>query len=364
MRQTLLRILLDEFWSWKWKQNDPSFLGWGDGLYVGVGFLAIPYILYLLVLGIRLHKTLASDPSLEGSSFFQHIPWIAVAIPFLLIFLLAPMIAPNFPQGVPVRGWGVMLFVGFTLSAINATVRAKKLGWSEDLMWSLGMAMLISGVAGARLFHLIQYYDQNFRNTKSLGEMILVAINLGRGGVVLYGGAIAGVIAYLIFCRVHQMNPLQLADVITPSCFIGVGFGRLGCLLNGCCFGNQCELPWKISFPPHSVPYDAFIQKGIILPGIHDVLSLHPTQIYSAINAFMIYLITSAWYKHRTWNGSVFTLALLLYPISRFFIEIIRADEPGRFQTSLTISQWVSIGIFACGLLLFFVQRKKSVSRV
>ncbi len=76
----------------------------------------------------------------------------------------------------------------------------------------------------------------------------MATVNLSEGGLVLYGGIIAGTVAYFVFCAIKRLPPLGVADVITPSVCIGVGFGRIGCLLNGCCFGDRCELRGASSF--------------------------------------------------------------------------------------------------------------------
>ena len=145
------------------------------------------------------------------------------------------------------------------------------------------------------------------------------------------------------------MRPLLLADVVTPSIFLGIGFGRIGCLLNGCCYGDRCDLPWAITFPPGSVPYEVLKQLGFLAPNAVASLPLHPTQIYSSIGGFILAYLTATIFKHRRHVGEVLAVGAIFYPINRFLIEFVRGDEFTQMNTGLTISQLVSIGVLICG---------------
>jgi len=167
---------------------------------------------------------------------------------------------------------------------------------------------------------------------------------------VLYGGVLTAIAAYLIFCRRRRLNTLLMSDILIPSIFIGLAFGRLGCFLNGCCYGDRCTLPWSVTFPTGSVPDAALVHRGFVGAAELINFSLHPTQIYSALNAAVLLLLTASYFKYRHKDGAVLTLALLVYPVTRFVIEYLRGDELSKFNTSLTISQWVSIGLFSMGI--------------
>jgi phosphatidylglycerol:prolipoprotein diacylglycerol transferase len=136
-----------------------------------------------------------------------------------------------------------------------------------------------------------------------------------------------------------------------PSVFLGVAFGRLGCFLNGCCYGDRCELPWAVTFPLGSVPDMALVQRGFIAPDATHVFALHPTQIYSSLDGLVLFLLTSAYFHYRHRDGAVVALGALSYAVTRFAMEFLRGDEMGQFNTTLTISQWISIGIFLAGLV-------------
>lgn len=256
----------------------------------------------------------------------------------------------EFPSSLPVYGYGFMLCLGAIAAGWSGIRRAKLVNISDMVIWDLEMWMMVASILGARLFYLTQYHQQAFAGTRTFAEKFQAAINLSSGGLVLYGGVILGLIAYFLFCRKKKLSPLLMGDVIMPSFFLGLAFGRIGCLFNGCCYGDRCALPWKIQFPLGSVPDMAFVERGFVGAAETFSLYLHPSQLYSSINALMLALLTHCYFRYRHRDGAVLAMGLLIYPVTRFIIEYLRGDELGKFNTSLTISQWVSIGLFSFGL--------------
>jgi phosphatidylglycerol:prolipoprotein diacylglycerol transferase len=252
-----------------------------------------------------------------------------------------------------------MLFIAVTAGGWLAARRAVRHGLPADKIWDLVMCLFLSGIAGARLFYLIQYHDRVFENVSSPFGFLYTVINLSNGGIVLYGGLIAAAVAYFVYCHVNRVRPLALLDIITPSIFLGIGFGRIGCFLNGCCYGDQSSLPWAVQFPRESATFGALVEKGIIQPDAVCTPPLHPTQIYSAIDGFVLALLTGWYFSRRRRNGEVFAIGLLIYPITRFLIEFIRGDEPGQMGTRFTISQWISAAMFlvAIGYMIWLSRR-------
>ncbi len=257
---------------------------------------------------------------------------------------------------VPVFGFGAMLFLGFVAGAWTAGRRAARIGMQPEMIWDVGIWLFIAGVIGCRAFYCIQYGSHMFYNEatgqlKSFGDLIFTAVNLPDGGLVYYGGIPAGLLAAIWISRKRKIDLLALGDVIIPSLFLGMAFGRIGCFLNGCCYGDRCDLPWGVQFPMGSVPDMALVIRGFVGADQDLNFRLHPTQLYSSLDGLFLYLLTAAYFPFRPRNGAVVALGALTYPISRFAIESLRADEVGQFNTVLTISQWISILIFACGIV-------------
>jgi phosphatidylglycerol---prolipoprotein diacylglyceryl transferase len=258
---------------------------------------------------------------------------------------------------VPIFGFGAMLFLGFVAGAWTAGRRAPQIGYQPEMIWDTGIWLFIAGVIGCRVFYCIQYGSRLFYHDvgghavfKSFPEMVLAAINLPDGGLVYYGGIPAGLLAAIWICRKRNLNLLALGDVVIPSLFLGMAFGRIGCFLNGCCYGDRCDLPWAVQFPMGSVPDMALVLRGFVGADQDLTLRLHPTQLYSSLDGLLLFLLTYAYFPFRPRNGAVIALGALTYPLTRFALEMLRGDEYGQFSTSLTISQWISILMFGVGV--------------
>jgi phosphatidylglycerol---prolipoprotein diacylglyceryl transferase len=351
MRQVLFRISLGKPWTF-WSVDPVS--GWPE-----VGFVWF----WLIVVGLI--KTY--DLWVERKSLTRGRVWKALAIWLagLPLGLVAPsVIAPFFNRGsFPLFGYGFMVMLGFLTAVLAAKPRAKKIGQDPDIVWDAGVWLLVGGVIGGRLFFILQYHREVYFNATTLGDFLFATVNLSAGGLVLIGALLGGGLGFWAYARRRKIEALNLADMITPSVFIGIGFGRIGCLLNGCCFGDRCTLPWGIRFPAGSVTFEALKERGFVDPGAPFTMPLHPTQIYSSIDGFLLALVTALLFRERRWQGEVFAWGCVLYSCTRFLMEFVRGDEMGQLGTGLTISQLYSIGIASLGVaILFWHARRPAVA--
>ncbi len=362
--------------------------------------------------------------------------------------------------GYPIKSYGFMLMAGFLTAIWFAMRRAERVKGDPDLILNLGFVALICGVVGARVFYVAHYWKTQFAPQSN---PLLAAINITSGGLEYYGGllcAIAGASLYLVIKRASWR---MYMDIVAPSVMLGLAFGRLGCLLNGCCWGglcvdahNQAALPWAIEFPfsspayvrqweerrvttPAELLYTPQILPGQSMPLPRDLLSLtpeqrfgpirkledlekefrdaeaagakraeldrlqsritstkklvlamqvefdalnhalqypsrtdpsramtyseiqdlaaahkslpvHPAQVYGIINALILSLVLSLVFYRRQRHGVVMGLLLVLDPISRIILEVVRTDNP-HDSFGVTISQAVSIGVVVFGIL-------------
>ena len=193
----------------------------------------------------------------------SHLPGLALAgaaIAFLL---------PRLSQadGLPIRGYGVMLLLALVASIGLAAWRAERLGLDPDMILSLAFWLVTSGILGARAFYIIEYWQQFQRPT--LAETLASMINVSQGGLVVYGSLLAGGAALTAFVLRYRVPGLALSDLVAPSVVLGVAVGRLGCFLNGCCYGGTSDLPWSVSFPWGSPPHAVQVERGPIADSRH-----------------------------------------------------------------------------------------------
>jgi phosphatidylglycerol---prolipoprotein diacylglyceryl transferase len=252
--------------------------------------------------------------------------------------------------GIPIFGYGTMLFFAFLGSTQLAAWRARREKLDPELLYDLALWVFIGGLVGARLFYVIQYWGDRIR---TFGDIF----KIWEGGIVLYGSIMGGT-ATFFFYRLLRPFPLRpMLDVVAPSLAIGIALGRFGCFLNGCCYGDLCDLPVGVSFPSHSPPWKAQEVLGQIGPDARWSLPVHPTQLYSSIDALILLFLLSAYYPLRRRDGEVMALLMVTYPFSRFLIEYLRNDE-GAYFAGLTISQNISILLLFWGLMFWNYLRR------
>ncbi|MDA8745212.1 prolipoprotein diacylglyceryl transferase [Rubripirellula amarantea] len=185
------------------------------------------------------------------------------------------------PVGLAIRGYGVMLLAAVGSAVYLAAVRAKRYGLDPDVIYSVAPWAFFGGIGGARLFYVIQYHNEFFHG--SLGESIGRVLNFTEGGLVVYGSFIGGglAVAYVLWRR--KLPVMKLGDVIVPCMFLGLFFGRMGCIMNGCCYGGRCEEgPMSVRFPPGAKVYADQIGSGELLGFSYDEQTRAITSVKSS----------------------------------------------------------------------------------
>lgn len=182
----------------------------------------------------------------------------------LVLGVVIVMLPRVFPGGLPIRGYGVMLLAGIVSGVAMAAHRARQGGLDSEVIVSLAFWLVISGVIGARLFYVIEYWHEKFADS-GIRNLLLEIINIPQGGLVIYGGLFGATIGFTLFVRKHKLPFLAMADLVAPSMMVGLALGRIGCLLNGCCYGGQTDWPWHVTFPRDSPPYLDQASRGELL---------------------------------------------------------------------------------------------------
>lgn len=217
-------------------------------LRIPVEFRGIPIFGFglLLVLWLAGAAWAAYRNKRQGRSIAEG--WLSVAFGAAAIILLPRF----FPDGFPLRGYGLMLLTGSVTGLAMAIYRGRQNGIEPERILSLAMAMFICGIAGARLFYVIEYWESRILQP-TVWATLKEALSYTEGGLVVYGSLIGAAAAFLWFCARCKLPPLALADLIAPSLVAGLAFGRIGCLLNGCCYGGETDAPYGVTFPRWSI---------------------------------------------------------------------------------------------------------------
>ncbi len=214
-----------------------------------------------------------------------------------------------------------MLALGVILCAFLLSKEIENTALSKDTLFDLIFWVVLCGLLGARIFYIFLNFDFFISNPL---EMIMIQ----KGGLAWQGSLIFGFISGIVFIRLKKLNVLDMLDLTAPYIALGQSVGRIGCFLNGCCFGK--EVSWGVYFPVHHA-------------------RLHPTQLYSTVGLFLVFLILKA-YRKKAPQGGVFILYIILASVLRFGVEFFRADHTVLYG-GLSIFQWVCVGLFVFGVI-------------
>jgi phosphatidylglycerol---prolipoprotein diacylglyceryl transferase len=285
---------------------------------------------------------------------------IAGAILATLIVLLTPWGVAT----IPVQGYGLMILVGFLTGIAIAARRARLIGVDPKHCVDLAVTGVIVGLLGARALHVGMYWPL-FNPFHAGGfdvERVLSMFKLWEGGLVFFGTLIAILPYTYLYCKRAKIPPLPFLDLAIPSVFAGQAFGRIGCFLNGCCYGKVANgLPWGVQFPVDSPAYIFQRELGLIGDNARCSLSVHPTQIYASIAAALTAAFLYAYWPRRPYDGFIFSLALIMSGSMRFFEELLRTDEPALIDAVpfMTIAHWIAVALILAGVAMMFYFRAR-----
>jgi len=243
-----------------------------------------------------------------------------------------------------------MMAAAFFAGLWTATRRARLVNVSGDLITDVTLWLMVGSIVGARTVYVTTYWKREFAG-QPFSEVFMVQ----HGGLVFYGGLIGAFAAGVGYLWWKKLPVWKIADVFAPSIALGSVFGRVGCLLNGCCYGRACDLPWAITFTN---------------PEAHELSGTplneprHPTEIYDALLNLILYLGLAWWFRRKKFDGQVFALYLIGYAVCRSAVEIFRGDYPPDHIHAgyFTSAQLLSVPIFAAGILfwIWFSRRARS----
>ena len=244
------------------------------------------------------------------------------------------------------------LLAAACLSAIFLFARlGARDGVPRQRSWDLGFIIILSAIVGAKLLMILTDWETYLGRDPSR----LLTLGFWQAGGVYYGGllgAMAG--SYIYVRRQPSMNFRTVADAAGPAIALGQTIGRLGCFAAGCDYGQPCSLPWAVTFTSE------YAHRVV---GVPINVALHPTQLYESLATFTLFLFLLWLHGARRFRGQVFAAYLLCYSILRFGIEFFRgdADRGFVFGGALSTSQFISLLLIPCALLLYSHMRRNPV---
>ena len=250
--------------------------------------------------------------------------------------------------------YGIIIMLGVLVAVLISYYRATRYGQDKELIWDMLPWLLVSGIIGARLWHVLT-------PSKSLGVGAnyyfthpIEIFNIRNGGLGIPGAVIGGAIGLWLFSNKKSLNFLIWADIISPGLAIAQAIGRWGNFFNQELYGPPTNLPWRI-----------YIDPSHRLPGYEEFSYFHPMFLYESLwnlCNFLLLIFISRKKNQRNRSGELFFIYMVVYSLGRFFLEFIRLDAS--FIAGINANQltMLVVGIFGIVMILIRRIRKRTPS--
>lgn len=248
---------------------------------------------------------------------------------------------------ITVHSYGLMLGIAFLIGSTLFSKELKRMKLDENYAVSITFLAIIGGLVGSKLFYIIE--EWNFGKGNSFFTYFKPDVLFSPSGLTFYGGLILAFVLIYFFCRMKNLNMLQIIDAMSPATMLGYGIARVGCHLSGDgCYG----------LPVNNTPYEFLgysYVKGIV--PTHAGVMVHPTPLYELAAAIVIFIILMAIRKKMKYSGQLFFIYLIFSGTERLLVEFIRLNPIviGIF----TQAQLISLIMILAGIICLFLFRKK-----
>ncbi len=230
------------------------------------------------------------------------------------------------------HSYGLLLAAGALAAIWRASRVSGGRGIPESAMVDAGLIALLAGLAGARLTYVLLNRDAFAGDAASV-------FAIWDGGLTFFGGLAAGAAAVAVWALRRGYHLADVADICAPSLALGYAIARIGCFLNGCCYGCETDLPWAVRF--HADGGETLTPPS------------HPVQLYSTGISLLIFLMLTRLERRNLARGALFGSWLVLSSLERFFLEFLRRGATAReLAAGLTQAQAASLVLLVAGALL------------
>ncbi|NQT33892.1 prolipoprotein diacylglyceryl transferase [bacterium] len=244
------------------------------------------------------------------------------------------------------HSYGLMFFLAFVFGVWLGTVRARKVGIAPGKVMDLTMWILVGSLVGARSSYVIFHLGEFRGRWLDIINPFQSDGTIGIAGLIVLGGVLLAVPAAWIYLKKNNIPFLKMMDVMVPSLAFGMAIGRIGCFLNGCCFGLPTDMPWGVVFPETCYAGSVFLHQHI-----------HPTQLYAILFTGLLGTVLLLRTPYKRFEGELFFLFFLIYSPYRFLVEIVRYYRDSMILLDLgtinfTVSMLMSMVIFVAAVIL------------
>ena len=256
-----------------------------------------------------------------------------------------------------VRSFGLMVALGF-LTAYYAMSRLARRGFVENLpeegVSQLVLCTMLGGAFGARTAYVCEHWSSEYA-----GLPFTEVFRFDKGGLMFYGGLIGAIAVIAFFAHAKKIRLIRILDLCAAVLPLGHAFGRIGCFLNGCCFGRVCDSAISVTYPANSQVWWEQVRGGLIGRGAAEALPVLPSQLIEAAANLILFAALFAWARKKPAEGLIGGTYLVAYAVIRFFTETLRSD-PRMMVGPFTISQFISLVVFAAGAVLLLWSRTEN----
>lgn len=246
--------------------------------------------------------------------------------------------------GLPIHTYGVLVATGFLVGMWWGGFDARRRGENAAQVMDLIFYMLLTGIIVSRL-HYIAVVDPGMFIRAPLD-----VFKIWQGGITFYGGLIGGILAVVVYVWKHHISFWGYADIMAPGVSIAHAFGRIGCLMAGCCHGlpSPTDAWYSISFPAGV--------GSLAPPGV----PLYATQIMESAGEVLLFLYLVWRGRHQKFPGQIAMLYLMIYAVLRFLLEYMRGDVDRGWwvEPYVSTSQGIAVIMFVSGLSLYLWRRR------
>lgn len=249
------------------------------------------------------------------------------------------------------RSFGLMMAIGFGLAWWAAARLGRGTHRNADYLSSLTVAIMLSGILGARLAYVAEHWSAEFAGHPA------AILRIDQGGLMFYGGLAGAALAAGVFVRRHRERLLDVSDLLLAVLPLGHALGRVGCFLNGCCHGRPTGSALGVRFPAQSPAWWVQFDDALIGRNAPCSLPVWPTQLLEAAANLLLFAALYRLYRRHPRRGVVSACYLIGYAAIRFAVEGLRGDA--RMPVGqVSIGQAISLALFLAGLALLVWARR------